>query len=63
MLHEISQKEKDKCYMNILKMWTLKIKQMNVYSKNRNSFIDMEDKVVVTNRKRERERVEIGVWN
>ena len=63
MLHEISQKEKDKCYMIILKMWTLKIKQMNVYSKNRNSFIDMEDKVVVTNRKRERERVEIGVWN
>ena len=34
---------------------------MNVYSKNRNSFIDMEDKVVVTSRKRERERVEIGV--
>ena len=46
MLSEISQREKDKYYMIILKMWNLKIKQMNVYSKNINSFTDIENKVV-----------------
>ena len=45
MLSEISQRENDKYYTIILKMWTLKIKQTNVYSKNRNSFTDMENKV------------------
>ena len=45
MLSEINQREKDKYYMIILKMWTLKIKQMNVYSKNRNSFTDIDNKV------------------
>lgn len=43
MLSEISQRENDKYYMIILKNVDSKIKQM--YSKNGNSFTDMENKV------------------
>ena len=51
-VNEISQTEKDKYHMIIAYMWNLKKWYKGTYLQNRNTVTDVENKLMVTRRKR-----------